>query len=354
MPGPVAPSPEEVASMLMHPNDSLVPNIIACASISLVASTTFIALRLWSRKIVRGKLRLDASDWLALTAWVIYLPYTAVLILVAQNGGGRHIVFVKDPRLLGILTIVDENLYTVVLALLKCSILSLYRQLFASSRTFYRCTWIVTAVVIEWLLQVLLSTNLQCIPISASWDVNIHGTCINYGVEALVAYLLDIGTDLAILSLPIPLVLRLNTSKARKRRLVISFAAGGGACIVSLVQLAYITKLGNSPDPSWTVVPNSLLGDVEILTGFLATSIATYRPLYRFIFKEAPGTSESSKPGPYDGAAKRDTGGVEVSIGTGDASRADSRTSRSRHGILVTEHVELTRNEASKRKDRWK
>ncbi|KAI1435759.1 hypothetical protein GGR50DRAFT_283931 [Xylaria sp. CBS 124048] len=227
MPGPVLPSPDQIAWMLTRPQDSLVPNIISCAVICLAAATVFIALRLWSRTIVRGKLRLDVSDWLALVAWIIYVPYTAVLLLIAKNGGGRHIVFVKDTRLFGILTIIDENLYTVVLALLKLSVLSLYRSLFGSSRIFYRCTWIVTAVVIEWLIQVLLSTNLQCMPISASWDPSVHGKCINYGIEALVAYLINIGVDITILSLPIPLVLRLHASKAQKRRLIISFAAGG-------------------------------------------------------------------------------------------------------------------------------
>ncbi|KAI1737053.1 hypothetical protein F4680DRAFT_430131 [Xylaria scruposa] len=342
MPGPVVPSPEEVAWMLTRPNDSFIPNIIACATISLTAATVFIGLRLWSRRIVKGKLHLDISDWFAVAAWFVYVVYTASLILLTRYGLGKHIVFVTNQRLLGIFTVVAESLYAVTLALLKLGILALYRKLFGSSRIFKICTWAVSALVIEWLLQVLLATNLQCIPIAASWDPSLNGNCINYGVEALVAYLINISTDLTILSLPIPIVLKLNTSKIQKRRLIISFAAGGSACIVSLVQLAYITKLGAGADVSWTIVPSTLLGDVEIMVGFLATSIATYRPLYQFIFadsvKGGSGGSADSEFLTYSSGHKNDSYGTKVSVAAGGTSNV---ILGSRRGITVTDYIEL-------------
>lgn len=121
----------------------------------------------------------------------------------------------------------DENLYAVVLALLKFSILSLYRKLFGSTRWLYILTWVVTALVAELALQVIIATNLQCIPISATWDPTIRGTCINYGVEALVAYIINISTDITILLMPIPVVRRLQASESKKRGLLAVFVAGG-------------------------------------------------------------------------------------------------------------------------------
>ncbi|KAJ3565028.1 hypothetical protein NPX13_g7646 [Xylaria arbuscula] len=305
MPGAVSSTPDQ---------DSRVPNIIACGVITFASATIFVALRLWSRKIARGRLALDVSDWFAVAAW---------------------------------LYIVQENLYAATVACLKFSILSLYRNIFKSSLVFYRLTWVVSALVTEWFLQVVLSTNLQCIPLSASWDSSVKGTCINYGTEALAAYLINISTDILILSMPIPLVLKLHTSKAQKRRLIISFAAGGSACIVSLVQLAYITKLGNAPDSSWTIVPTFLLGDVELMIGFLATSIATYRPLYRFIFVEAPGTTperlEDSNFIPYRGIHARNYTGGDTLVGANNPS-GDGNIPESRRGIVITSHIELTRH----------
>ncbi|KAI0449570.1 hypothetical protein F5B21DRAFT_493942 [Xylaria acuta] len=346
MPGPVVPTPEEVAWMLTRPHDSFIPNIIACATISLTAATIFVGLRLWSRRIVRGKLHLDVSDWFAVVAWFVYAAYTASILILTHYGLGKHIVFVTDSRLLGIFTVVAESLYAVTLALLKLSVLAVYRKLFGTSRIFRICTWAVSALVIEWLLQVLLATNLQCIPIAASWDPSLNGNCINYGLEALVAYLINISTDLTILSLPIPIVLKLNASKAQKRRLIISFAAGGSACIVSLVQLAYITKLGAGADLSWTIVPSTLLGDVEMMVGFLATSIATYRPLYQFIFTDSvtgrSGGSAESEFSNYGSGHKGNSYGIKVSVATGDTSHI---ILGSRRGITVTDYIELQSHE---------
>ncbi|KAI0408803.1 hypothetical protein F4802DRAFT_367946 [Xylaria palmicola] len=340
---PAVPSPEEIAWMLARPHDSLIPDIIACAAVTLAAATVFVGLRLWSRRIVNGRLHLDVSDWFAVAAWVFYVVYTALIILLTHYGLGRHIVFVTNARLLGIFIVVAESLYAVIIALLKLGILAMYRKLFGTSRTFTICTWAVSALVIEYLLQVVLATNLQCVPIAASWDPSVHGTCINYGTEALVAYLINITTDLLILGLPIPTILRLNAPKSQKRRLTISLAAGGSAFIISLVQLAYITRLGTGADVSWSIVPSSLLGDVEIMVGFLATSIATYRPLYRFIFKESVG----NRPGGladdglvnYNGACRNNSHGRRVSVVTGDTPHI--LLGASRRGITVTDYIEL-------------
>ncbi|KAJ8127561.1 hypothetical protein O1611_g6074 [Lasiodiplodia mahajangana] len=355
MPGATLPTAEQAAWMLSHPEDSLVANLIACGTIALIAATLSITLRLLSRKIARGRLYLDISDWFAVMAWIFYVIYISAFVSVTRYGGGKHVVFVTNPRLLGIvraplhsihriygllarikrlpltirgplkLYIAQENFYAATSALLKFSILSLYRELFRTSRTFCLCTWAVTALVTEWFVQVVLATNLQCIPISASWDPSVRGTCINYGIEALVAYLINISTDFIILSMPIPLILKLQVSKPQKWRLIISFATGGSACIVSLVQLAYITRLGNAPDTSWSIVPSSLLGTVELMVGFFAASIATYGPLYRFVF---PCSSRRHKTGRNPRVGARST--------SGDIPNTPRR------GIIVSTHIELT------------
>ena len=125
-------------------------------------------------------------------------------------------------RYINQLTVIDENLYVVVLALLKFGVMSLHRQIFGSSRRFVICTWMATALVAEWMLQVILASNLQCIPISAVWDLNIQGKCIEYGSEALAAYIINITVDLVILSIPIPLVLKLKMSQSKKLGLIIA------------------------------------------------------------------------------------------------------------------------------------
>ncbi|KAI1419333.1 hypothetical protein F5Y12DRAFT_794065 [Xylaria sp. FL1777] len=331
MPGATLPTPDEIAWMLSRPNDSRIPDVFASGLITFTAATIFIGLRLWSRQIARGRLALDVSDWFAVAAWFLFLVFTVSFLVGTKYGAGKHAVFVTDARILGIMFIVQENLYASTLACLKLSILSLYRNIFGASLTFYRWTWVVSAFVAEWFLQVVLSTNLQCVPISAAWDPTVKATCINYGIEALVAYLINIITDLVILSMPIPIVLKLNTSKAQKRRLIISFAAGGRLCLY------------------WTIIPSSILGDVELAIGFLATSVATYRPLYRFIFKDSLGKTTGRRTGsgfsPYHGSSGRNHFRADATPGA--RRNSDANSGESRRGIVVTNHIELSRHNAA-------
>ncbi|OTB12729.1 hypothetical protein K445DRAFT_25441 [Daldinia sp. EC12] len=336
MPGPTSPTPEEAAEMLSRPGDDRTANIIVCCSISLLFATVFIGLRLWSRRVLNGRILLDLSDWFAIMAWVFYVAYVANIIMVTRHGLGRHIVFVTNPRLLSIYTIISENFYAVTLALLKFSVLCLYRKVFSSSTRFCRFTWVLTALVTEWMLQIILATNLQCVPISATWDPTIidQSTCINYGVEALVAYVMNITTDLTILSMPIPLVLRLNTSKSQKRRLIIVFAAGGRQCLYR------------------DNVPSAMLGVVEIMVGFLATSIATYRPLYYLISKgtvmENSGNSRSTDFAPDGPSRSSKKTHFSTHVRGGIASRLhNSSKSPPTQGIYVTRDVELTEQDST-------
>jgi hypothetical protein len=114
-----------------------------------------------------------------------------------------------------------------VLALLKLSVLALYRQLFSSSIRFMRITWVMSFIVTSLGIWVVLASNLQCIPIQATWDLTIQGTCINYGLSGLLAYIVNIITDIIILSMPIPLVLGLQVSRQKKWMLIATFATGG-------------------------------------------------------------------------------------------------------------------------------
>ncbi|KAI1647919.1 uncharacterized protein F4817DRAFT_365102, partial [Daldinia loculata] len=292
MPGPMSLTAEEVAQMLSRSNDNMAPNIIACCSISLSVAIVSVGLRLWSRRVLNGRFHLDVSDWLAMTALFLHVVYVTSVIMTTRHGLGRHMIF-AHPRLMSIYTIISENLYASILAHLKYSVLF------------------------------ILATNLQCIPISAMWDPTIHdtSTCINYGVEALVAYIINIVTDLTIIGMPIPLIIRLNTSKSQKCRLIIVFAF-------------------------WDYVLLAILALIEIMVGFLATSIATYRPLYHLITKgsttEYIGDSHSTDR--VTDGRERPTQRAQLStdIRGGVESRLNSSIEPPPQGICVTIDVELT------------
>ncbi|KAI8622891.1 hypothetical protein F5Y19DRAFT_460659 [Xylariaceae sp. FL1651] len=335
------PSSEQVAWQLAHPEDNLSNSTVTACAVSSALATVFLILRAWSKRLLYGRLRLEVNDWLCFTAWALFISSESLLAVSTRYGFGRHVAFVTNPRMLQILSLVIENLYALEIALLKLSILSLYQQLFKQHKLFYRATWIVGFFVASLGIWVILATNLQCIPIAATWDPTIDAYCIRYGLSALLAYIVNIVIDLVILAMPIPCVLKLKLSAHRKRMLMLTFATGGGACIVSIVQLRFITHLGSTSDPSWDNAPIGIVSSIEVMIGILAVSIATYRPLYGHFFgvksasKISSHTNGESVGDPY----AKNFYTAQVSADTRFHSPITSHS-----GITATDQVELVRH----------
>ncbi|RYP92413.1 hypothetical protein DL770_001430 [Monosporascus sp. CRB-9-2] len=354
MAGAKLPTPEETAWQLAHPEDSLTRSLIAASFICASLATIFVALRIWSKRLLHGRFRLEVADWLCVAAWVLFIPLEVAQYLATQYGLGRHVVFVTNPRKLQILLLISVNCYAVVLALLKLSVLSLYRTLFKQAVWFYRTTWAVCFVVVSLGVWVVLASDLQCVPIKATWDPFVQATCINYGLSGLLAYIVNIVTDLVILSMPVPLVLNLNVSLQRKRLLIFTFAMGGSACIASLIQLKYITNLGSTADPSWDHAPIGIVSSVEIMVGFLAVSTATYRPIYQYLVKGQKGSTGSARSRETDHAAVDDSPykaptksshSPHVTVENRLLTENSSNPTQVPHrGITVTDRIELVRH----------
>ncbi|KAI1177355.1 hypothetical protein F4777DRAFT_542691 [Nemania sp. FL0916] len=340
MPGPNKLTPEQYSWQLAHSSDNSSHSILAACSITPALAAVFIALRVWSKRLLYGRFRLEINDWLCIVAWPVLIAGAVLYGLATQYGLGRHVIFVSDPRLLQILVIAAENLYALDIALLKLSILSLYQKLFKQYRWFYRSTWIVGFLVIAFGLCVILTSNLQCIPLAATWDPTIEATCINLGLSSLITYIANITIEIVILTMPIPAVLKLKVSRRRKWMLILTFATGGSACIVSLVQLKYILRFGSNSDPTWENSPAIIVGLVEITIGILAVSISTYRPLYQH-FSRSGAPLNGSDHEAKGSAVDRYT---DVSYTARVLIDSSAAVDAQFHGILATDQIELVRH----------
>ncbi|KAI0482564.1 hypothetical protein GGR56DRAFT_620531 [Xylariaceae sp. FL0804] len=341
---PPVPSPSDIAWQTAHAQDSRKADIIAAAAVALAVATLCIVLRLWARYLQHRRLRLFASDWLAVAAWFFFIGDCTLLCLGTTYGLGGHVIFASNPRLLVLTNIASEHTYVPVITLLKFSVLSLYRSIFTTSRWFTVLTWVMTAFIAELGAQIIISTDIQCIPLNLLWNPTLPGNCINFGLQALVAYIQNIIIDIVLLTMPIPLVRQLHLGRKKKLGLSLAFAAGGSTCLVNIVQLAYIHKLSGTTDGSWNIVTPGLLSIVECMTGFIATSIATYGPLYqKFASKRNGSTWEWSNK--TDQAASKGYSGnrgnvTNISAGYGSSGPDPTHG----QGILLTDDVELVRH----------
>ena len=127
----------------------------------------------------------------------------------------------------------------------RLSILLLYVRIFfpiGSPRTSF--WWVIQAVI--WLnllytVSLILVTTLQCVPYHLPWG----SSCVNQWLVLIMASVINIISDIAVLVIPIASIMRLQTTRRKKLAIWTLFAFGTLAPLASIARLAYQIPLAN-------------------------------------------------------------------------------------------------------------
>ena len=144
-------------------------------------------------------------------------------------GFGRHESALNPEtvhRSMKILYIV-QHFYVSAVAMVKIALLLTYAQIFTGTLpVFRRCLYIVgTAIVLLWCSSMFV-TIFQCRPIHFFWDREPGGSCINARSIFIGMSIPNITLDLAVLSVPIPSIWKLQLPRMQKAGLTLLFGVG--------------------------------------------------------------------------------------------------------------------------------
>ena len=117
-------------------------------------------------------------------------------------------------------------MYNPAVVAIKSSILLLYHRIFPSKR-FNVILWCVGAFVLSYSLAQSAAEVFQCSPIDSLWNPKVKGKCIDLDKVLITCSSLNIATDILILLLPLPALLKLHISTERKLQLIGIFMLGG-------------------------------------------------------------------------------------------------------------------------------
>lgn len=119
--------------------------------------------------------------------------------------------------------------------------------------------YIVMAVNIGSNTGIFFSSIFACSPIAAGWDISItDAKCINRPALFQSTAALGVVTDVLIILIPIPMVINLHMSRAKKAGLLLMFTIGSATVITSIIRLVLlVTKLGDV-DQTWGAGPISV------------------------------------------------------------------------------------------------
>ncbi|KAM3509122.1 hypothetical protein MY11210_006461 [Beauveria gryllotalpidicola] len=299
--------------------------LIATAIIMPVFATLWTILRIWTRKI-RGVSAWFTEDVLCYLAvfffWGLGLNYLCMVIL---GGAGNHL-----PQLTGgdyltrfsQATLAAEVLYALALGCTKMSITWMIKRIFFES-----ChTWIpycLMAVNFCWMIQNILTGVLLCRPITLNWDPDGRGYCGNQKVAFSAVSIVDIITDILIISLPVKMLWGLQMRRTYKIAVACMFGAGLVIIAFTAVRLYSVFTLDTS-DVTYNFVSISIIGLVQSGVAIIVASAPLLGPAFdRTIGSWSHSLGRSSR-GPTPRVSKERLSRRKVSAHTKNSTGASS------------------------------
>jgi hypothetical protein len=145
----------------------------------------------------------------------------------------------------------------------RLSILLLYIRLFfpvgADRTTTWWVIWLTIVVNLLYTISLILVTTLQCVPQGLPFG----STCVNQFLVFILASVINIITDVAVLIVPIAKIWSLQMSSKRKWAVCALFAFGSLAPLASIARLGYQIPMGTSPNKTVVYPVIALLATAE-------------------------------------------------------------------------------------------
>ena len=117
-------------------------------------------------------------------------------------------------------------IYAPAMALVKVSVLLFYLRIFPNR--WLRCaTYLIAGMILAWTIAMELVLAFQCTPVHRAWNQGAAGRCLDMSAVYLGSAIPNVLTDLFIIVLPLPLISRLQMTRAQRFGLYVSFLMAG-------------------------------------------------------------------------------------------------------------------------------
>ncbi|KAI0112262.1 hypothetical protein GGR51DRAFT_557444 [Nemania sp. FL0031] len=235
-------------------------------------------LRIFDRVLIM-KVPLGLDDYWLTLGVILGSVLNFICYPMAEHGLGKDIWTLSFPDISFTLELlyIAEIFYFPSEMFTQLSILAFYRRVFAKSSSITQKGSIVLMVfVVLFGTANTLTIIFQCTPVSffwTGWTGETTGTCIDINSFSWARAAIEIAVDIAILSLPLRDIVRLQLSWRKKAQVLFVFILGFVITIVSILRLQSLIHFAkttnithdNTPAVYWSV----LECDVFIITACL-------------------------------------------------------------------------------------
>ncbi|KAH1544943.1 hypothetical protein KXV92_003685 [Aspergillus fumigatus] len=294
-----------------------------------IVTPLVVIARLLGRRFLSG--RVGADDWTILVSCAFAETVSIQMIIVCGWAFGKHQNEMPKELVLRTLKLyfVAQILYKVNLGLTKISILLLYIRLFVH-QWFLRTCWVWIAIIVSFTIGTVFSSIFQCTPVQWAFNKSLpdRGTCINMTAFWYANAAFNILTDLVLIALPIPVVLKLQLPPKSKIALCGIFAVGLFTCITSVLRITTLNVATNHLDTTWNSIGSSMWTVIESNLGIVCACLPALRRPLSFFFprlfsrlhkSSAAPASHGNRSQPADATPRKVEGWSVLDEGGADA-----------------------------------
>ncbi|KAF4995616.1 hypothetical protein FGRMN_5007 [Fusarium graminum] len=254
-------------------SSSLQHSVVVVFLCTFAVATITLCLRLYSAGFILRKLDWDIP--LIILAWGGSLGFFIGVVLAISSGLGKHLWDVRATSIPGYfnLILVLGLTYVWPPTLTKLALLVLYYRLIPN-KSFHFGLYAVGAGLVIYTLVITILLAWPCHPLKPGTGNCVVNLAISQGV-------LNIVSDAIVIALPIPLIHRLNMPLRQRITAGVLLTLGSGVIIVSCIRFAYVQRMKNNPDVTWTQATACQWSCVEMNTGIICNCLAHMKPFIR-------------------------------------------------------------------------
>ncbi|KAF7535599.1 hypothetical protein G7054_g5239 [Neopestalotiopsis clavispora] len=149
--------------------------------------------------------------------------------------------------------------YTLTVASAKATLCLFYRRL-SPFTTYQIFVWITMFLCVGSSMAIFFSLVFACRPLAASWDPNLAETaqCLHRPAIYVATAGIGVFTDVILLALPIPVIVRLNMPTRQKIVVLLLFAVGSITLVTSIVRLVILLPSLSDQDQTYALTQGTL------------------------------------------------------------------------------------------------
>jgi hypothetical protein len=263
---------------------------VTVESILLALDYITLGLRLWSRRLQR--VPLQVNDYLIMAAVVFMTARSScMMVVMIKCGVGLHIQDVLSIAGPDILVLLLQLLYAIdmfwitLVSLIKISILHFYLQVFPQ-KPFRVIVYILMGICSCFWIATLFAGAFFCTPPEKQWYPDLPGHCGERRLFTSVPTSTDLGVEILVILLPMPLLWKLQMPTGRK--IALMFVFGLGFFIIGITAYRIKPMLALDPtDLTYSLSTIGVFASLVPLLGIINANLPLLAPAYKKIFKSS-------------------------------------------------------------------